>query len=165
MYKLLPVVAVLSTASVYAAPQAADNQSDCDKNCCRKACCDKSPDSVSLVKMNIAMIGAGAELLSDVKEVKDVTPAITELRMLTGKAKKLDQCLAKMKLTDEQAAAIVAMKEKSDDAIKALVDQCRRIRMDNLMTPELRKAINEFATAVNIEEVVSVTTVEVMEEE
>ncbi len=165
IYQMLPVVAALGVGAGFAAPQFADNQSGCDKNCCSKACCDKATDAVSLVKLNIAMIGAGAQLLSEVKEAKDVAPAVTKLQAMTVKAKKLDECLAKMKPNDEQATAIAAMKGKSDEAIKKMVDQCRRLRIDNLMSPELRKAINDFAAAANIEEVVSVTTVEVIEED
>ncbi len=124
-------------------------------------------DPVDMVKQNIALINSAEEALDDVDEAEDVPAAITKLQALTTKAAELDKALSQVKPTEDQVASIVALNGDAHEAISDMIENCQRIMKDNLMSPQLRKAINDFAAAANIKAVESITTVteEVIEED
>ena len=134
-YQVLPVVAIVCSASAFA---------------------QNAADPVQMVKQNIDLISSANKVLDDVKDNAAVEIAIKQLNALTQQAKQLD----KMKLTSEQAIRITKLNGDAQDTIVDMLENCERIQKDKLMTPALLKAVNDFADAANIDVVETITTVE-----
>ena len=135
-YQVLPVVAIVCSASAFA---------------------QNAADPVQMVKQNIDLISSANKVLDDVKDNAAVEIAIKQLNALTQQAKQLDKSMEKMKLTSEQAIRITKLNQ---DTIVDMLENCERIQKDKLMTPALLKAVNDFADAANIDVVETITTVE-----
>ena len=84
-YQVLPVVAIVCSASAFA---------------------QNAADPVQMVKQNIDLISSANKVLDDVKDNAAVEIAIKQLNALTQQAKQLDKSMEKMKLTSEQAIRI-----------------------------------------------------------
>ncbi len=140
-YQVFPLVAVVCAASALA---------DCPTT---------TMDPVDMVKQNISLICSAEEALDDVDDAEDVPAAITKLQALTTKASALDKALSQVKPTEDQTARIASLNGDANEAISDMIENCQRIMKDNLMSPELRKAINSFAAAANIKAVETITTV------
>ena len=131
-YQVLPVVAIVCSASAFA---------------------QNASDPVQMVKQNIDLISSANKVLDDVKDNAAVEIAIKQ-------AKQLDKSMEKMKLTSEQAIRITKLNGDAQDTIVDMLENCERIQKDKLMTPALLKAVNDFADAANIDVVETITTVE-----
>lgn len=129
-YQVLPVVAIVCSASAFA---------------------QNAADPVQMVKQNIDLISSANKVLDDVKDNAAVEIAIKQLNALTQQAKQLDKSMEKMKLTSEQAIRITKLNGDAQDTIVDMLENCERIQKDKLMTPALLKAVNDFADAANIE--------------
>lgn len=79
-YQVLPVVAIVCSASAFA---------------------QNAADPVQMVKQNIDLISSANKVLDDVKDNAAVEIAIKQLNALTQQAKQLDKSMEKMKLTSE----------------------------------------------------------------
>ena len=130
-YQVLPVVAIVCSASAFA---------------------QNAADPV--------LISSANKVLDDVKDNAAVEIAIKQLNALTQQAKQLDKSMEKMKLTSEQAIRITKLNGDAQDTIVDMLENCERIQKDKLMTPALLKAVNDFADAANIDVVETITTVE-----
>ena len=129
-YQVLPVVAIVCSASAFA---------------------QNAADPVQMVKQNIDLISSANKVLDDVKDNAAVEIAIKQLNALTQQAKQLDKSMEKMKLTSEQAIRITKLNGDAQDTIVDMLENCERIQKDKLMTPALLKAVNDFADAANID--------------
>ena len=138
-YQVLPVVAIVCSASAFA---------------------QNAADPVQMVKQNIDLISSANKVLDDVKDNAAVEIAIKQLNALTQQAKQLDKSMEKMRLTSEQAIRITKLNGDAQDTIVDMLENCERIQKDKLMTPALLKAVNDLADAANIDVVETITTVE-----
>ena len=129
-YQVLPVVAIVCSASAFA---------------------QNAADPVQMVKQNIDLISSANKVLDDVKDNAAVEIAIKQLNALTQQAKQLDKSMEKMRLTSEQAIRITKLNGDAQDTIVDMLENCERIQKDKLMTPALLKAVNDFADAANID--------------
>ena len=138
-YQVLPVVAIVCSASAFA---------------------QNAADPVQMVKQNIDLISSANKVLDDVKDNAAVEIAIKQLNALTQQAKQLDKSMEKMKLTYEKAIRFSKMNGDAQDFFVDMLVNCECIQKDKLMTPALLKAVNDFADAANIDVVETITTVE-----
>ena len=116
-YQVLPVVAIVCSASAFA---------------------QNAADPVQMVKQNIDLISSANKVLDDVKDNAAVEIAIKQLNALTQQAKQLDKSMEKIKLTSEQAIRITKLNGDAQDTIVDMLENCERIQKDKLMTPALR---------------------------
>ena len=137
-YQVLPVVAIVCSASAFA---------------------QNAADPVQMVKQNIDLISSANKVLDDVKDNAAVEIAIKQLNALTQQAKQLDKSMEKMSLLPSSYPHH-QIERDAQDTIVDMLENCERIQKDKLMTPALLKAVNDFADAANIDVVETITTVE-----
>lgn len=106
-YQVLPVVAIVCSASAFA---------------------QNAADPVQMVKQNIDLISSANKVLDDVKDNAAVEIAIKQLNALTQQAKQLDKSMEKMKLTSEQAIRITKLNGDAQDTIVDMLENCERIQ-------------------------------------
>ena len=104
-YQVLPVVAIVCSASAFA---------------------QNASDPVQMVKQNIDLISSANKVLDDVKDNAAVEIAIKQLNALTQQAKQLDKSMEKMKLTSEQAIRITKLNGDAQDTIVDMLENCER---------------------------------------
>lgn len=106
-YQVLPVVAIVCSASAFA---------------------QNAADPVQMVKQNIDLISSANKVLDDVKDNAAVEIAIKQLNALTQQAKQLDKSMEKIKLTSEQAIRITKLNGDAQDTIVDMLENCERFK-------------------------------------